>query len=501
MIVNDNYISELKENFSDAKFERISKSDGMFITNPINRSTNNDMRIYAETQVKRTLRSWASPFVSHEVKSKLAYFSQQEDTDEKRIYQYDVARDLQNDDQWTVQNIGHATQLIQFPGCTILTDPVFNNLSTLFYPEKTKSHPSIENLPKIDVIIISHNHRDHVDDESLKNLVKHHQYLGFSQPKLFVPLGDKTLFEQIGFDEVGEVDWFTKISIGDAISGSLVNFISIPADHRSGRYGWDHHKSLVIGWIINPMNTNVIIKYSGDTRSLTEHNQKAVDAILWNEIKCKSPNNNNETVEIPCIVFLEPSGPNYTRCDMDKTHQSTSYSALLKFIDAKNLATFSGKTINNFLAKIKTIMMHHNKFELGPDRFNEGLFVIKKLLNYLTLNDVELERELTKQTEKLQLKFDREKLLDSMPFTSKPIIYSLPEQTSLLVRSKSFIIDEMKQIAKRMTAMDKTQIRDYVIQNTIFPKIGERFNAEKLTNSTLNINSIHKYCMKPHKTE
>lgn len=223
--------------------------------------------------------------------------------------------------------------------------------------------------------------------------------------------------------------------------------------------------------------------------------------MLWNEIKCKSPNNNNETIEIPCIVFLEPSGPNYTRCDMDKTHQSTSYSALLKFIEAKNLATFSGKTIDEFLTNIKTVMMHHNKFELGPDRFNEGLFVIKKLLNYLTLGDDELERELTKQTEKLQLKYDREKLLDSTPFTSKPIIYSLPEQTSLLVHSKNFIIHEIKQIAKQLTAMDKTQIRDYVVQNTIFPKICERFNADKLKNSTLDVNSIHKYCMKPHKTE
>lgn len=225
MIVNDDYISELREKFGDVQFERIAKSDGMYITNPINRSTNNDMRIYAETQIKRTLRSWASPFVSREVKSKLAYFSQQEDTDEKQIYQYDVARDLQNGDQWTIQNIGHATQLIQFPGCTILTDPVFNNLSKLFYPEKTKSHPSIENLPKIDVIIISHNHRDHVDDESLQNLVMHHQNHGYSQPKLLVPLGDKTLFEPIGFDEVVEVDWFTKISIGNASNGSLVNFV------------------------------------------------------------------------------------------------------------------------------------------------------------------------------------------------------------------------------------------------------------------------------------
>lgn len=491
------YLSELRNKFTEIKFERIEKIDGIYVTNPINQSTNNDFRIYKETQIKRTLRSPLSPFVSQMVKSKLNYFSQEEDKDPNKIYHLDNVEELQEEENYSIQNIGHATQLIQLPSCTILTDPVFNNLNVVFYPEKTASHPNIENLPKIDVILISHNHRDHVDFESLKKLLKYQKNEKLSEPKIFVPLGDKEFFEHFELNEIVEVDWFMRISVGP------VYFISIPADHRSGRNGYDHHKSLVIGWIINPVHENVIIKYSGDTRSLSNQNQQVVDAILWNEIKCKSNNlvKNDEDVEISEIICLEPSGPNYTRCDMDKTHQSTSYSALLKFIQAKNLAHFSNRTIQEFLDNISTVMMHHNKYELGPDRFNEGLFITKKLLNYLDLDEENLNRELYKQKEKLELRLDRKELLDCTPFTSKLMIYSLPEHTSLLVRAKDFIIEDIQQIKQKIDELDRKQIRDYVIKNTVFPKIGERFNSNKLKTSTFDADSIQKYYTHCNKTK
>ncbi|MDR2977852.1 MAG: MBL fold metallo-hydrolase [Rickettsiales bacterium] len=61
---------------------------------------------------------------------------------------------------------------MQVPGFNILTDPVFSGLNRLLYPEKTNSHPKIEKLPKVDVIVISHNHRDYVDKNSLKKLLR-----------------------------------------------------------------------------------------------------------------------------------------------------------------------------------------------------------------------------------------------------------------------------------------------------------------------------------------
>ncbi|OAM00603.1 MBL fold metallo-hydrolase [Wolbachia endosymbiont of Dactylopius coccus] len=493
--VNDGYINELQKEFNDISFKRLEEVKGTYVTNPENISTYNDSRIFKETQVKRILSSGCAPFVSEAVKSKLSYFSQKEDKDQ--IYKLDNAQDLQPGERYAIQNIGHATQLIQVPGFNILTDPVFNNLSRLLYPEKTESHPSIEKLPKIDVIIISHNHRDHVDRRSLQKLLEHYETKHWPQPKVFVPMGDKKLFENFGFNQIEEVEWYTKISVTKDIDGTnkTVNFVSIPADHRSGRHGIDHHKSLVTGWVINPEQEDVIFKFSGDTRSLTDENQQATDAVLWNEIRHKKVNQgkNDENIEVPDIICLEPSGPNYTRCDMDITHQSTSYSALLKFIEAKNLAKLSEKSPQEFLEKMQTVMMHHNKFELGPDRFNEGLFVLKKLLKYLDLNEKDLNRELARQKEKLEQNLDKKRLKENTPFTSRPIIATLPRQTSLLVRAKDFIIKELKEVTEKLEGIDKEQMKGYLIENTIFPKIGERLNDEQVVNSKFDVESVQKY--------
>lgn len=494
--INRFYKTELEEKFLHATFKRIEQVDGAYVTSAKNLDTSNDIRIFKETQVKRLLRSASSPFVSQHVKSKLAYFSQAEDKDEYNLYQLDEVKELQSNEEYAIQNIGHATQLIQIPHFNILTDPVFNSLSTLFYPEKTISHPKIENLPKIDVILISHNHRDHVDRHSLQQIRKYHETKNWPQPKVFVPMGDKMFFDQFKFDGVTEVEWFTKLTITKEVAGSgkkMVHFVSIPADHRSGRYGMDHHKSLVTGWIINPMQVNVILKYSGDSRSLTDSNQQATDAVLWNEIQNKHRDESN--TQIPDIICFEPSGPNYTRKDMDITHQSTSYSALLKFAQAVNLARLSGKSVHEVLNKIQTVMMHHNKFELGPDRFNEGLFILKKLWLYLGLNEDELNLELAKQQAKLNHRLDNQKLKGRTPFTSRPAIATLPGRTSLLVHAKDFIIQDIKQIVNKLEGSNlcRADIKNYVISNTVFAKIGARMNNEQITNSKFDITRVKKY--------
>lgn len=271
-------------------------------------------------------------------------------------------QDLQPGERYAVQNIGHATQLVQVPEFNILTDPVFGDLHGLFYPAMTSSHPDVYALPRIDVIVISHNHRDHVDSSSLRRLLERHKRERWPEPYVFVPMGDRKLLESLGFRTVVEVEWYTRVCVTKNVAGEMKTayFVSIPVDHCSGRSGVDHHRSLATGWVVSPGQGDVVFKYSGDTRPLSDNNQRAVYAVLWNEMGGARD-----------IICLEPSGPNYTRCDMDITHQSTSYSALLRFVEAENLARLSGRSAEEFLGKMHTVMMHHNKFELGPDRFNE----------------------------------------------------------------------------------------------------------------------------------
>ncbi|CAL1273382.1 unnamed protein product [Larinioides sclopetarius] len=491
-VISD-YINEIRSKFSDTAFQCIERIDGMYVTNPVNKSSSNDLRIFTETQVKRALINTLSS--SNVIKKKLSFFSQ--DEKEAVIYKLDNVQDLKPEEKYAVQNAGHATQLIQVPSFNILTDPVFNNLNWVLYPAKTFSHPSAEMLPKIDVIIISHNHQDHIDKTSLQNIIKEHKKKGWTLPLVLVPMGDKNLIQGFGFKEVEEVEWFTKISVSKG--EKTVDFISIPADHRSGRLGYDHHKSLVTGWVVNPLKNNVIFKYSGDTRILTDENQNAIDAVIWNEIQNKMMN----VDDIPDIICFEPSGPNYTRCDMDVTHQSTSYSVLLKFIEAENMAKLSNKTAQDFIQKFKTIMMHHNKFEFGPDRFNEGLFIFKKLLLYLNLNDAHLKQELLRQKKKFDNNLDWKSLKENLPFFSRPLIATLPEKTSMLVHSKDFIIEDMFYTFKKVKGLDEEQIKQYFLEylpkTTVFPQIGERLNDQQLKNASFDPKIVHKYNNKSEK--
>lgn len=494
VLIDNDYYNKLQTKFNCINFRRTEKTNGKYITNVINKSISNDVRIFNETQIKRLIQTI---FVPTLIKKKLSYFSQEEDKEEHKIYELNNIQDLQTNEKYAIHNIGHATLLIQISGFAILTDPVFNSLNKLFYPEKTKSHPDIKCLPIVDVILISHNHRDHVDQNSLTELLEYYKVKKWQQPNIFVPLGDKKLFEDFGFEKVFEFDWFVKICLSKYVDSIIktVNFVNIPADHRSGRTSNDIHKSLVSGWIINPDVEDIIFKYSGDTRSLSKETQQSVDAVLWNEIKHKKINEDKikSNIFIPDIIFLEPSGPNYTRCDMNITHQSTSYSALLKFIEAQNLSTISEINSEQFLNKIHTLMIHHNKYELGPDRFNEGLFIFKKLIIYLNLNENDLKNELLKQEEKLKNNEDRLKVKRSSSLLARPILLGLPSHSSLLVHAKDFIINEIIEIEKQLGSIDKKLIKEHLLKRTVFPKIGERLNKFKIQNSKFDLESVQKY--------
>ena len=163
--------------------------------------------------------------------------------------------DFEEDDNYGVW-VGHSTFLIKKNGITILTDPVFSDRASPFknIGPKRLIPPAIplKQLPEIDFITISHNHYDHLDIRSLKDL-----YLLNSSTIFLVPAGDKKLLERQKIENVYEYEWW---------EGYLSDELKItftPVQHWSKRGLFDRNKSLWGGWYFEFNDFSIF--HAGDT--------------------------------------------------------------------------------------------------------------------------------------------------------------------------------------------------------------------------------------------
>ncbi len=155
-----------------------------------------------------------------------------------------------------IANIGHATFLIQMDGCNILTDPVFSNRAGplgVFGPKRiVPPGISIQGLPPIDVVFISHNHYDHLDAKSVKLLARMHNVT------FVVPLGVKKKLDSWKLNrKIIELDWWQSCDV----KGVCVS--SMPAQHWSRRGVFDMNKTLWMGGMF--MSKKHKIFFAGDT--------------------------------------------------------------------------------------------------------------------------------------------------------------------------------------------------------------------------------------------
>jgi N-acyl-phosphatidylethanolamine-hydrolysing phospholipase D len=143
----------------------------------------------------------------------------------------------------TVTWIGHATLLVQMEHLTFLTDPIWSNRPSpvrWFGPNRfVKPGLSIEKLPKIDFVLISHNHYDHLDLPTLRRLAERNP-----ETKFFVPLGNAELLRKNGIEQVQELDWGETASVGRATIHCL------SAQHWSKRSLRDTNKALWSSWAV-----------------------------------------------------------------------------------------------------------------------------------------------------------------------------------------------------------------------------------------------------------
>ena len=142
----------------------------------------------------------------------------------------------------TVTWVGHATLLFQLDGVNILTDPQWSERASpvSFAGPKRLTPPGLafEGLPPIHVVLISHDHYDHLDVATVKRLAAEHR------PKFLVPLGLKRWFANIGITDVDELDWW-----GQRVEREMT-FTCVPAQHFSGRTLWDRNRHLWSGWVV-----------------------------------------------------------------------------------------------------------------------------------------------------------------------------------------------------------------------------------------------------------
>ena len=152
--------------------------------------------------------------------------------------------------------IGHSTFLINNGDLTILTDPIFSERASPlnFAGPKRLIKPviKIKDLPKVDVITISHNHYDHLDVNSLRKIQKK-----FPNVKILVPKGDLKLLRNYNLNNGFEFLWWEEIAFNNT------KFIFTPAQHWSARGIRDRNKSLWGSWFIKNEDKNIF--HAGDT--------------------------------------------------------------------------------------------------------------------------------------------------------------------------------------------------------------------------------------------
>lgn len=157
--------------------------------------------------------------------------------------------------------INHATALIQIPEGNILTDPIFSERASPFQwigPKRVhKPGLTIDELPKIDVILLSHNHYDHMDLPSLQTIVAKNQHDHQISPLILVPLGNKKILTDAGLSNVVELDWWQEYQ------QNSLKITLTPNQHWSKRITVGRNRALWGGFVI--VGKQARVYFAGDT--------------------------------------------------------------------------------------------------------------------------------------------------------------------------------------------------------------------------------------------
>ncbi|MGM8214567.1 MBL fold metallo-hydrolase [Bacillaceae bacterium W0354] len=241
--------------------------------------------------------------------------------------------------------IGHATFLIQMNGLNMITDPVWAKRMG-FQKRLTEPGIALNELPDIDVVLISHGHYVHLHFPSIKRLK--------GDPIFYVPVGLARAFKKRGYKKVIEGNWY------DSFEYANMRFTFVPAQHWTRRTLTDTNTSLWGGWIIE--NKDQSIYFVGDTGYFSEFKEIA-DRF------------NIETVIMP-IGAYEPEW-------FMKENHINPEDAVKAFLELKG-TTF--------------IPMHYGTYHLADDTGPEAISRLEKEWKRLNLDPSQLKKLLIGET-------------------------------------------------------------------------------------------------------
>jgi N-acyl-phosphatidylethanolamine-hydrolysing phospholipase D len=156
----------------------------------------------------------------------------------------------------TVTWVGHSTLIVQIEHTTFLTDPTWSKTASPFSwigPRRfVEPGVALDALPPIDFVLISHNHYDHLDLGTLREISRRHP-----RARFLVPLGNAKLLNENGIDSVEELDWGERARVGK------LTIHCLPAQHWSRRGLLDARKALWASWAVTGSDRRFY--FAGDT--------------------------------------------------------------------------------------------------------------------------------------------------------------------------------------------------------------------------------------------
>ncbi len=154
----------------------------------------------------------------------------------------------------TITFVNHATFLIRLPGAVVLTDPIFSlRCSPVSWAGPKRARPPgipLAALPRPDVVLLSHNHYDHMDLPSLSELQRRHD------PLVVTMLGNARFLRKRGIEAV-ELDWWQETTLGS------LRITGTPSRHFSARTPFDRNRALWGGFMLRTGSGQIL--YAGDS--------------------------------------------------------------------------------------------------------------------------------------------------------------------------------------------------------------------------------------------